>query len=260
MSWSKICRSKGKGGMGFRDLHDFNQAMLAKVSWRIVKNPDSLLAKVLRGRYFKDGDFIKAKIGNNSSLTWRNILWGRSLFIKGIRWKIGNGNRITIDEDPWLVDGGRKVPLSVKDEFKGKRIGALLNEGGGWNVELIKEVFNPDEASAIVSILILLFGIKSLRVSSRLGVLITFASNLCNKEEASGADDSKVRKLWNAIWNINCIPRAKITIWKIISNSLPTKVNLAKRGMNTNMFCLFCRSIGESMEHVFWNCKFVRKL
>lgn len=38
--------------MGFRDLNDFNKAMLAKVSWRLIKNPDSLMAKMLRGRYF----------------------------------------------------------------------------------------------------------------------------------------------------------------------------------------------------------------
>lgn len=38
---------KDDGGLGFCDLHIFNQAILAKQSWRIIKIPNSLLAKVL---------------------------------------------------------------------------------------------------------------------------------------------------------------------------------------------------------------------
>lgn len=69
-----------------------------------------------------------------------------------MRWKIGSGNRVIIDEDPWLVEGGAKVPLTVRDDFKGKRINSILSIGGGWNEELIREVFKLDEASSILSI------------------------------------------------------------------------------------------------------------
>jgi hypothetical protein len=34
--------------MGFRDLHTFNMAMLAKQSWRLISKPDSFCAKVGR--------------------------------------------------------------------------------------------------------------------------------------------------------------------------------------------------------------------
>lgn len=79
-SWKRMCISKFRGGMGFRDLAVFNQAILAKQNWRLIGYPDSLLDKVLRGRYFQTGNFLKAKIGHNPSYTWRSILWGPGAF------------------------------------------------------------------------------------------------------------------------------------------------------------------------------------
>jgi hypothetical protein len=48
MSWGRLGKSKLHGGMGFRDLEAFNGALLAKQGWRLVKYPDSLVARVLR--------------------------------------------------------------------------------------------------------------------------------------------------------------------------------------------------------------------
>lgn len=41
--------------MGFRDFHSFNLAMLAKQVWRLINEPDSLCARVLRTKYYPDG-------------------------------------------------------------------------------------------------------------------------------------------------------------------------------------------------------------
>lgn len=95
-------KGKNSGGMGFREINLFNQAMLAKQSWRILRNPNSLLTRILRGRYYKDGDYIKAPVDHNSSLTWKSIVWGRNLFTKDYRWKVGTKSHIYIDQDPWI--------------------------------------------------------------------------------------------------------------------------------------------------------------
>lgn len=60
MAWWRLCIPKNRGGMGFRDLHSFNLAMLAKQVWRLLAEPESLCARVLRARYFPDGNLQKA--------------------------------------------------------------------------------------------------------------------------------------------------------------------------------------------------------
>ena len=38
VSWEEMCRRKEEGGIGCRDLHLFNLAMLARQCWRILQN------------------------------------------------------------------------------------------------------------------------------------------------------------------------------------------------------------------------------
>jgi hypothetical protein len=64
-----MCQSKQRGGMGFRNHHDFNQALSAKKAWRLVTTPNSLCARVLRARYYKNGDFLEASCPKQASFT-----------------------------------------------------------------------------------------------------------------------------------------------------------------------------------------------
>lgn len=61
ISWDTIMKSKRDGGLGFRDIQSFNDALLTKVSWRILTSPSCLLARVLSGKYFHDQDFLNVK-------------------------------------------------------------------------------------------------------------------------------------------------------------------------------------------------------
>ena len=49
-SWDKVCVDKEEGGLGFKDITDFNTAMLGKQLWHLIEKPNTLFSRVFKGR------------------------------------------------------------------------------------------------------------------------------------------------------------------------------------------------------------------
>ena len=69
LSWEKLTRPKSEGGIGFKDLRQFNLAMLTKQGWRLLQDQESLLFKCLKARYFPRCHFLEATDSLTSSFT-----------------------------------------------------------------------------------------------------------------------------------------------------------------------------------------------
>lgn len=102
MAWDKICVPLDQRGLGFRDFHDFNLALLAKQMWRLLKYPHSLLARVLKGRYYQHSGPMSVEKACNPSYGWRSILASQPVLNQGLQKKIDNGYETKVWEDPWL--------------------------------------------------------------------------------------------------------------------------------------------------------------
>ena len=92
VAWDKMTVSKKEGWLGFRDLMGFNLAMLAKISWRVIHNPESMLGVILRKKYFPNSTFLSAKKHNKSSWGWKGVLLGRQVINRGLggEWVMGS--------------------------------------------------------------------------------------------------------------------------------------------------------------------------
>jgi hypothetical protein len=82
---------KQHGGMGFKDLVVFNLALLAKQSWRILQDPNSLVASILKEKHFPSGSFLSTNLGRRSSYAWRSICQAREVLEDGLLRRAGNG-------------------------------------------------------------------------------------------------------------------------------------------------------------------------
>ncbi|KAM1125328.1 hypothetical protein ACFX2I_040662 [Malus domestica] len=119
---------KRKGGMGFRNLKDFNLALLAKQCWRLIHDPDSLWAWVLKERYFPNVSFLDAKKGGRAFWAWASLLEGRDLILKGARWQIMGGQEVRFWMENWVSDipAGQPTPPMLADVNMNVRLQSLL--------------------------------------------------------------------------------------------------------------------------------------
>ncbi|KAL5538173.1 hypothetical protein UlMin_045972 [Ulmus minor] len=107
--WVKLCQPKEDGGLNFRDLESFNKALLAKQCWKLIREPDSLIGRVLKASYFKKSCFLEAKIGSKPSYVWRIILWGKGDIEAGSKWHVGSSESFDVVKDRWIP-----IPYSFK--------------------------------------------------------------------------------------------------------------------------------------------------
>lgn len=54
-AWDELCTPRESRGLGFRLNHEFNQAILSKLAWKIAYDDKSFWCPVLRAKYLKSG-------------------------------------------------------------------------------------------------------------------------------------------------------------------------------------------------------------
>lgn len=127
--------------------------MLARQGWRLLNNPDSLIYRVLKERYFPDGDLLGAIAKPGISYSWRSILRGIDLLKEGLIWRVGDGSSIRIWEDPWIPNVLTRRPRLWRGQALFQKVSELLDPAeGGWDEQLIRDLFTEEDAELILSI------------------------------------------------------------------------------------------------------------
>lgn len=104
VAWKKLCQQKMDGVLGFRDIGMFNQALLCKYACRIWDQPNALLSRILKSRYFKNRSMLDSGPGTRPSYAWRSILFGKDLLKNGLLKQIGNGLDTSVWFENWILD------------------------------------------------------------------------------------------------------------------------------------------------------------
>ncbi|XP_022720192.1 uncharacterized protein LOC111278020 [Durio zibethinus] len=149
LSWRKLCKGEWEGGMGFREMNSFNEALLAKQGWRLLHNSSFLVYRVLKEKHFPTCSFLEAKEGRTSSYLWKSICAGREVLRLGARWRVGNGEDINVWSDPWILKEDGFIPTPRDDvEVSDIKVKDLIAESPSqWDItttlfpcNIIKEI------------------------------------------------------------------------------------------------------------------------
>ena len=132
----------------------FNVAMLAKLSWRLLHDDNSLFFRVFKARFFPNGTFLDAKESASASYAWRSILIGTDVIFKGALWRVGDGKQIKIWGDNWLPTKSQpKVTSPMIFGQQNSSVEVLINQATRrWRNEVIDHCFSLAEAEVIKGI------------------------------------------------------------------------------------------------------------
>lgn len=150
--WRSLCKPKQLGGLGFRSMIEFNKALIANQVWLIIHCPDSLMARILKARYFIYVDILDATMGSQPSYICQSIIWRRDLISKGIRWQVGDGRNINAFKDAWITGlstGRSSVQFS---DLNNRKVADFIDANGYWNEVALLNDFPRFEVEEILNI------------------------------------------------------------------------------------------------------------
>ncbi|KAL5782930.1 hypothetical protein ACOSP7_007959 [Xanthoceras sorbifolium] len=110
------------------------------------------MARVLKGCYFPRTNFLHASSSTSGSFLWKNLMWGRSLITKGLRWRVGNGNSILSYEDKWIPRPTNFKIIAPPLSFDFPIVSLLKSDSGGWDSIAMRAAFAPIDTEAILGI------------------------------------------------------------------------------------------------------------
>ncbi|XP_042504810.1 uncharacterized protein LOC122081684 [Macadamia integrifolia] len=236
ISWLRLCHSKERGGLGFRDPTLHNKALLVKVAWRFWYEPDTAWAKFMKSIYFPNCEFLNAKLGTNPSWAWRSIVVGREVLRSGLIWRIGTGENIHIWKDNWLPSlPGYKLHHPPLEDCPFTHVSEFIDpQSRCWNRTLIDRDIHHSERPAIYQIQISLFETQDKQVwgPTKQGLFTVKSAYhfLCNMwtekelERPSSSTSHRWREVptdvWKAIWNCSTLPKVKNFLWRACANGL----------------------------------------
>ncbi|XP_017648057.2 uncharacterized protein LOC108488279 [Gossypium arboreum] len=177
-------------------------------------------------------DILLAKIGFYPSFTWRSICNARDFIADGVLWKIGNGIKVNIWNDPWLpgVENNR-----ISGQHQVQRIISI-----------------PIFETSTEDLLVWKYeGSGEYSVKSGYRILTTDYLQNINYINST-ADIYKI--FYKSLRSINTPEKIKIHIWRLLNNYFPHYSNLLLRKLRNDYVCPLCKEASKDTDHLLWSC------
>ncbi|WVZ60335.1 hypothetical protein U9M48_010378 [Paspalum notatum var. saurae] len=259
VAWKDLVMKKCQGGLGFKDMRLFNQAMLARQAWRLIDKPDSLCSTLLKAKYFPRGSVLDSVKSANASATWQAVLYGLELLKKGLIWRICSGTQVRIWRDPWIPRELSLKVISKRGRCRIHWVSELINsDGSGWDRDKLLRIFDQIDREAILNIklparktddFLAWHGEKSGSFTVRSAYNLGWRLQHIDDATASSSVPSGDRVLWSRVWEGNVPPKVKVFIWKLCKDILHTRANKYARKLEEGSRCTMCGMAAKNSYH-----------
>ncbi|KAG7543957.1 Reverse transcriptase domain [Arabidopsis thaliana x Arabidopsis arenosa] len=263
IAWDKLCTPYSEGGLGFRTLEEFNLALLAKQLWRLIRFPNSLLSRVLRGCYFRYSDPLHIGSSNRPSYSWRSIMAAKPLLVSGLRRSIGSGMLTKVWEDPWIPTIPPRAAKSLIDTRDPLLyVNDLIDQSTKlWKLDRLQALIDPADIPLIL-------GIRQSRtyLSDGFSWSHTKSGNYSVKSGYWAARELSrptcdppfqgpgVLALQAHVWKLKTTRKLMHFAWKCVSGCLATYQRLSYRHIGNEKGCPRCGGPEESINHLLFDC------
>ena len=132
----------------------FNDALLAKQTWRLLHDTSSLFYRVFKAKFFPNTSVMEVKVSPNALYAWKSLMKGHDVIKRGVRWRLGLGRSVYIWRDNWLsFKAALKVVLPKVEGSGLTMVSDLINPVYKmWNEDAIDRTFFAFEATTIKNI------------------------------------------------------------------------------------------------------------
>lgn len=260
VSWEGLSRPKCKGGLGVRSLHGFNIALLGKHCWKFVNQPQALVSRVYKARYFADTNLLRAQKGTGSSFIWTGLYAAKEELKQGFRWVIGNGEDVAAIQDPWLrKKSDFRVEHSHVYEGRSEKVSSLFMSGTKqWDTELIRRNFLEVDAQAILAVQIPQGEVKD-RVAWTLSATGQYDVKTGYRmwaDQQRSHTEVILSVGWSKLWQVSIPHKIRVFLLRFCRDNIPVRNKLKHKGVSLPILCPMCNGDVEHLLHVFFDCQF----
>ncbi|XP_074266442.1 uncharacterized protein LOC141589715 [Silene latifolia] len=154
ISWDTVQKPKSMGGLGIRSSRQSNAAFLTKLGWRVLTEPQTLWARVLRNKYCNgrcDVDMFQPK--PNMSNVWAGITSQAKIINRGSTVAVGNGRKTLFWDHSWVDSGSLsdRTILPLPEDILGATVSDMWDESSGWKWDVFSNFLSREDLLKIAA-------------------------------------------------------------------------------------------------------------
>ncbi|KAF4364749.1 hypothetical protein F8388_013780 [Cannabis sativa] len=163
------------------------------------------------------------------------------------------------------ISGDSKIKIGHKVQLPAEAtVNSLLQPNGSWKENEVRSCFHSEDVPWVLGIQPSInrsdWLTWSLTPNGMYSVASGYKLRFRNPIIAECSNKSRIKAWWKFLWGSHHTPKMKNFIWRVFNHWIPTKMELAKRGMALDTKCNLCTFHDENICHALWHCPKVKNI